>query len=166
MLSACRGKRQASALLFCAMLTALISAAGIARGDDVSPYCAQLRQVAGAALGKAKFADMIGEPREGNYMAAKVALPGWENCVFYGTRTYTCDSPIFPTKEQGDRAFATTLDAVKLCLQDSWAEDSSRSSPGYAVLHDNRQVAAITINTALTEAGAHVVRLILFLRTR
>ena len=46
----------------------------------------------------------------------------------------------------------------------SWAEDHSRASPGYAVFHDDRQVASITINTDQTEKSEHVVRLILFLR--
>jgi hypothetical protein len=34
------------------------------------------------------------------------------------------------------------------------------------VLHDARQVAAITINTDRTERGEPIVRLILFLRSR
>jgi hypothetical protein len=34
------------------------------------------------------------------------------------------------------------------------------------VLHDNRQMAAITINTDRTEKGEYIVRLILFLRSR
>jgi hypothetical protein len=34
------------------------------------------------------------------------------------------------------------------------------------MLHDDRQRASITINTDLTEKGEHVVRLILFLRSR
>jgi hypothetical protein len=95
-----------------------------------------------------------------------VALPGWEDCAFYGTRSYTCDSHGFKTAEEGDRALANILGEVKACLRDGWAEDPSRASPGYVVLHDNRQVAAITINTDRSDKGEHIVRLILFLRSR
>ena len=68
--------------------------------------------------------------------------------------------------EEGDRAFAKTIGEVKACLRDGWAEDESRASPGYVVLRDHRQVASITINTAEAEKGEHIVRLILFLRSR
>ena len=90
-----------------------------------------------------------------------LSLPGWEDCSFFGTRTYTCDSLPFATAGDAARAFATTLDDVR----GSWAEDPSRASPGYAVLHDERQVASITINTDQTEKNEHIVRLILFLRS-
>jgi hypothetical protein len=145
---------------------ALIFAGPIARADDVSSYCAELKQVATAALARDKFAGIIGKPRAGNYLETMVALPGWEDCAFYGVRTYTCDSHGLPTVEEGDRAFATILDEVKNCLRDGWAEDQSRASPGYVVLHDNQQAASITINTDRTEQGEHIVRLILFLRSR
>jgi hypothetical protein len=88
------------------------------------------------------------------------------DCAFYGMRTYTCDSHGFQTAEGGDRALAKILDEVETCLRDGWAEDQSRASPGYVVLHDVRQSAAITINTDRTEQGEHIVRLILFLRSR
>jgi hypothetical protein len=136
------------------------------RADDVAPYCPELRQVAAAALAKDKFAGMIGEPRAGNYLETSIALPGWQDCAFYGRRTYTCDSYGFQTAAEGDRAFAKTIAEVKACLRDGWAEDESRASPGYVVFHDNRQVAAITINMAVAEKGEHIVRLTLFLRSR
>jgi len=52
-----------------------------------------------------------------------------------------------------------------LAFAAAWTEDPSRASPGYVVLHDERQLASITINTDLTENGEHIVRLILFLRS-
>jgi hypothetical protein len=165
MSAACRVLTRAPARI-CAMTMALSFAGAIVRADDVPPYCAELRQVAAAALAKDKFAGIIGTPRTGNYLKATVALPGWDDCAFYGTRTYTCDSHGFQTAEEGDRALAKILGEVKTCLRDGWAEDQSRASPGYAVLHDNRQAAAITINTDRTEKGEHIVRLILFLRSR
>ena len=165
MSAACRAARRASAYIGAAMM-ASISAGATARADDVPPYCAELRQVAAAALAKDKFAGIIGKPRAGNYLDTTVALPSWEDCAFYGTRTYTCDSGAFKTAEDGDRTLAKILGEVKACLRDGWAEDQSRASPGYVVLHDNRQMAAITINTDRTEKGEYIVRLILFLRSR
>jgi hypothetical protein len=43
---------------------------------------------------------------------------------------------------------------------------SYRASPGYVGLHDEKGSASITINTVLTDKGEHIVRLILFLRSR
>jgi hypothetical protein len=143
---------------------ASVFAGATARADELPSYCPELRQVAAAALDK--FAGLVGKPRAGNFQDAAVALPGWEDCAFYGPRTYTCDSRGFQTAEEGDRALVKILGEVKACLRDGWAEDQSRASPGYVVLHDNRQAAAITINTDRSETGAHVVRLILFLRSR
>jgi hypothetical protein len=158
--------RRAAARICAAMVTASISTGAVAQADDVPSYCAELRQVAAAALAKDKFAGMVGKPRAGNFLDSTMALPGWEDCAFYGLRTYTCDSHGFKTAEEGDRALAKILGEVKACLRDGWAEDEGRASPGYVVLHDRRQVAAITINTDRTERGEPIVRLILFLRSR
>jgi hypothetical protein len=149
-----------------ATVMASLLAGAIARADDFPSYCAELRQIAAAALAKDKFAGIVGNPRAGNFLDATVALPGWEDCAFYGLRTYTCDSHGLETAEEGDRALAKILGEVKTCLRDGWAEDQSRASPGYVVLHDTRQVAAITINNDRSERGEHIVRLILFLRSR
>jgi hypothetical protein len=165
MSAACRAARRASAYIGAAMMASIFAGA-TARADDVPAYCGELRQVAAAALTKDKFAGIIGKPRAGNYLDTTVALPSWEDCAFYGTRTYTCDSGAFKTAEDGDRTLAKILGEVKACLRDGWAEDQSRASPGYVVLHDNRQMAAITINTDRTEKGEYIVRLILFLRSR
>jgi hypothetical protein len=166
MSAALRGSRRSAARICAVTMTASVFAAAIARADDVPSYCAELTQVAASALAKDKFAGIVGKPRAGNFLDATVVLPGWEDCTFYGLRTYTCDSRGFKTVEEGDRALAKILGEVKACLRDSWAEDQSRASPGYVVLHDARQVAAITINTDQTERGEHIVRLILFLRSR
>jgi hypothetical protein len=147
-------------------VVALIFLGAMARADDVPNYCPELRQVAAAAVGRDRFASIIGAPRAGNYLETNVVLPGWQDCAFYGTRTYTCDSHGFRTVGEGDRAFTNTVGGVGACLRDGWAEDPSRASPGYVVFHDTRQVAAITINTAQSDKGEHIVRLILFLRSR
>ena len=146
----------------CGMLMAQIPAAD---ADDAPTYCPALTHVTALVNTKERFASIIGQSREGNFRETTLPLPGWGDCSFYGTRTYTCDSLPFKTASEAERAFATTLDEVKGCLRGSWAEDQSRASPGYAVLHDARQVASITINTDQTEKNEHVVRLILFLRS-
>jgi len=166
MFAALREARRGVAHICAATMMASVFAGAFARADDVPSYCAELRQVAAAALAREKFAVILGKPRAGNFLDATVALPGWEDCAFYVPRTYTCDSHGFKTAEEGDRALAKILGEVKACLRDGWAEDQSRASPGYVVLHDARQVAAITINTDQTERGEHIVRLILFLRSR
>jgi hypothetical protein len=165
MSAACRMTRRVPACVRAAMMASILGGA-TARADDVPAYCGELRQVAAAALTKDKFAGIIGKPRPGNYLDTTVAPPGWEDCAFYGTRTYTCDSGAFRTAEEGDRALGAILGKVKACLSDGWTEDQSRASPGYVVLHSNRQVAAITINTDRSEKGEYIVRLILFLRGR
>jgi hypothetical protein len=146
----------------CGMLMAQMPAAG---ADGVPSYCPALTHVTALANTKERFASIIGQPREGNFLETTLPLPGWADCLFYGRRTYTCDSLPYATVGEAERAFATTLGEVKGCLHGSWAEDQSRASPSYAVLHDVRQVASITINTDLTEKNEHIVRLILFLRT-
>ena len=150
----------------CIPAAALICAASTVRADDIPPYCAELKQVAALVLAKVKFASIIGTAREGNFLESKISLPGWGDCSFYGTRTYTCDSRGLKTAEEGDVAHAKVLEEVKSCLRNGWTEDPGRASPGYVVLHDDRQLASITINTDRTEKGEHVVRLILFLRSR
>jgi hypothetical protein len=145
---------------------ALINVVPIAQAAEVPSYCPELKQVAALALTRDKFVSIIGPAREGNFLDSKVSLRGWGDCSFYGTRTYTCDSQGFKTADEGSAAHSRVLEEVKSCLRGSWAEVESRASPGYAVLHDERDSASITINTDLTEKGEHVVRLILFLRSR
>ena len=152
----------------CTIATVVVSiqAAPAARADDVAAYCPALARVAGLVHTKDRFASIIGKPGEGNFLATTLPLPGWADCSFYGARTHACDSHPFATADDAERAFARTLSEFKSCLRDSWAEDQSRGSHGYAVVHDDRQFASITINTDKTEENEDVVRLILFLRSR
>ena len=128
-------------------------------------WCPDLKRVTDVAATN-RLDAIAGPPREGSFRDTTLPLAGWRDCSLYGARTYTCDSHGFRTVEEGDRAFTKTIGEVKACLRDGWAEDESRASPGYVVLRDQRQVASITINTAEAEKGEHVVRLILFLRSR
>jgi hypothetical protein len=146
----------------CAMMMAQMPAAG---ADDAPAYCPALTRITALVNTKERFASIIGQPREGNFLETTLPLPGWGDCSFYGTRTYTCDSLPFETAGDAERAFVTTVDDIKGCLRGSWTEEQSRTSPGYAVLHDDRQVASITINTDQTEKNEHIVRLIVFLRS-
>ena len=158
--------RRTSACLYALTIVTLINVGSVLQAAEVPSYCAELKQVAALALARDKFASIIGAAREGNFLDSKVSLPGWGDCSFYGTRTYTCDSRGLKTAEEGDVAHAKVLEEVKSCLRNGWTEDPGRASPGYVVLHDDRQLASITINTDRTEKGDHVVRLILFLRSR
>jgi len=144
------------------MIMAQMPTAG---ADGAAAYCPALTQIAALVSTKERFASIIGQPREGNFLETTLPLPGWGDCSFYGTRTYTCDSLPFATAADAERGFATKLEEVKECLRTGWAEDQSRASPGYAVLHDDRQIASITINTDQTERNEHIVRLIMFLRS-
>src|SRR6516225_9937245 len=86
----------------CALTTAaMINAGSIVHTAEVPSYCAELKQVASLALTKDKFATIIGAAREGNFLDSKVTLPGWGDCSFYGTRTYTCDSQPYKSEDEG-----------------------------------------------------------------
>jgi hypothetical protein len=162
-----RADLQRTFVLLSALATAaLIDAGANARAAQVPSYCAELKEIASLALVTGRFASIIGAPREGNFLDSKIALPGWGDCAFYGKRTYTCDSRAFNTAEQAKLAHGMVLDEVKACLGDGWSEVPDQASRGYAVLHDTRQRTAITINTDVAENGEHVVRLIMFLRSR
>src|SRR5215470_13791082 len=137
----------------CALTVALINAGPIVQAAEVPSYCAELKQVAALALARDKFASIIGAVREGNFRDSKVTLPGWGDCSFYGTRTYTCDSQGFKTAEEGNAGHGKVFEEVKSCLPGSWAEVESRASPGYVVLHDEKDSASNTINTDLTDKG-------------
>jgi hypothetical protein len=134
--------------------------------EELPAWCPALRDVAALVHVKERFASIIGRQREGNFSDTTLPLPGWADCSFYGTRTYACDSRPLASAADTSLAFAKTLGGVKGCLRDGWAEDESRASAGYAVIRDDRQVASITINTDQTDTNKHVVRLILFLRSR
>jgi hypothetical protein len=137
-----------------------------APAGDLPAWCPALRDVALLVHARDRFARIIGQPREGNYLETTLPLPGWGDCSFYGARTYVCDSQSSPGADAATLAFAKILSEVKECLQDGWAEDASLASPGYAVIRENRQAASITLNTDQTDKNKHVVRLILLLRSR
>jgi hypothetical protein len=137
-----------------------------ARAEELPSYCPALREVTALVQAKDRFKSIIGKPREGSFLETTLPLPGWLDCSFYGTRTYTCDSRPLDTAAEARRDFERTVGEVKACLREVWAEDASRASPGYAVVRDERQIASITINTDRIENDRYVVRLILFLRGR
>jgi hypothetical protein len=146
------------------MIVAMPLHAGAA--EELPAYCPALRDIAALVHANDKFASIIGRPREGNYFEATLSLPGWADCSFYGTRTYVCDSRPLPGADAVALALARTVSDVKSCLGDhGWAEDAGLASPGYAVIRNGRQ-ASITINADKTDKDEHVVRFILFLRSR
>jgi hypothetical protein len=144
------------------------SAAEMASAQDArpaaAPYCTDLQQVVALAITKERFASITGQPREGNFLDTRLPLPGWKNCSLYGRATYTCDSHEFKTGEEAVQAQATTLDQVKSCLGEAWAEAEDRSSPGYRVLHTRAGPVSITLSTDATDRKTHVVRIIIFIR--
>jgi hypothetical protein len=137
-----------------------------APAEELPSYCSALRGVTALVQARDRFKSIIGKPREGSFLETTLPLPGWADCAFYGTRTYACDSRLLDTAAEAERAFQRTLGDVKDCLRESWTEDGSRASPGYAVVRNERQTASITINTDRIESDRYVVRLILFLRSR
>ena len=128
------------------------------------PYCPELKQVAGLALTRERFANIAGSPREGNFLNTSVTLTGWKECSLYGRATYTCDSHDIGTAEAAEKEQARTLHDIKACLGDGWAEAKDRSSASYVVLHSAAWPISITLSTDQTEKKEHVVRLILFRR--
>src|SRR5215470_6638107 len=124
-----RAPRRARAGLCVLTTVVLVNVGSIVQAAEAPSYCAELKQVAALALARDKFASVIGAPREGNFRDSKIALPGWGDCSFYGTRTYTCDSQGFKTADEGIAAHRKVFDEVKSCLRGSWAEIESRASP-------------------------------------
>jgi hypothetical protein len=162
-----RADLQRTFMLLSALATAaLINAGPSARAAEAPSYCAELKEIASLALMTGRFASIVGAPREGNFLDSKIALPGWGDCALYGKRTYTCDSRGFKTAEEAELAHGRVVDEAKACLGDGWSKVSDQASRGYAVLHDARHIVAITINTDVTGNGEHVVRLIMFPRSR
>jgi hypothetical protein len=147
---------------------ALASSPATTLAQDLSaqppPYCSELKQVAGLALTRERFASIAGSPREGNFLNTSLTLTGWKECSLYGRATYTCDSRDIGTAEAVENEQARTLHDIKACLGDGWAEAKDRSSASYVVLHSAAWPISITLSTDQTEKKEHVVRLILFLR--
>jgi hypothetical protein len=152
--------------MYASVVIAMAAPVHAAPAGEPAAWCPALRDVAALVRATDRFASIIGRPREGNYFETTLPLPGWGDCSFYGRRTYVCDSLPLATADDAAGAFAKTLDDVKGCLREGWAEDPNSASPGYAVIRDDRRAASITINTDHTDRNDHVVRLIVFLRSR
>jgi hypothetical protein len=87
-----------------------------APAQELPSYCSALREVAALVQAKERFKSIIGRPRESTFLETTLPLPGWSDCLFYGTRTYTCDSHSLDTAADVERAFERTLREVRGCL--------------------------------------------------
>jgi hypothetical protein len=137
--------------------------AGMAAGRPAA-YCEQLKQVAALAMSKDRFATVAGKQREGSFVETTLPLPGWNDCVLYGSATYTCDSKPVPGAVDIEKEQARIVDEILSCFAGAWLHVLDRSSPAYAVLHPTRGAASITLNVDQTDNGRSVVRLNLFVR--
>jgi hypothetical protein len=131
--------------------------------DGAVSYCSELKALNNHAMSRDRFAPIIGKPREGNYRETTLPLPGWVNCAFYGTTTYTCDSPELRTAQDAVQAQSRIATEILACFAGTWAEAPEQSSGDFLVLHPKLGPASITLNLDQTDRG-HIVRLILFLR--
>jgi len=135
-----------------------------AKPHEARQYCSELQEVTGVAVSKSRFTSIAGKPREGNFLDTTLALPGWNDCSLYGTRSYTCDSPGLPSREAAEAAQAATLRELKACLGAGWSEALDRASPNYVVLHNAWHPVSITLSTDETEQRQHVIRITIFRR--
>jgi hypothetical protein len=135
-----------------------------AQSPESIPYCQELKEVNNYAMSQRRFAPIIGMPKEGNYRATSLPLTGWINCSFYGTTTYTCDSPELKSHEEAAKAQQRIAQEILDCFAGTWAHAPEQMGPDFVVLHPKLGPASITLNLDQTESGQHLVRLILFLR--
>jgi hypothetical protein len=133
-------------------------------GSAAPAYCSELKRVTALAMTRERFAAIAGKAREGNFRETDLALTGWSDCSLYGPATYTCDSQPLATAEDAETAQARTLQGIKACLGEAWAEANDRSSSRYVVLHHAGPPLSLTLSTDRTEQNQHVVRLVLFVR--
>ena len=150
-----------------AVLVAMIlgrTVSSSAQSPESVPYCQELKELNNYAMSQRRFAPIIGMPKEGNYRATSLPLTGWINCVFYGTTTYTCDSTVLKSHEEAARAQQRIAQEILNCFEGTWAEAPDQMGPDFVVLHPKLGPASITLNLDETDRGAHLVRLILFLR--
>jgi hypothetical protein len=77
----------------------IVWAAQGASAEQVA-YCDELKELNNYAMSRERFAPIIGQPRSGNYRETSLPLTGWMNCAFYGTNSYTCDSPELPSRDE------------------------------------------------------------------
>jgi hypothetical protein len=129
-------------------------------------YCSELQQAVSIAMTKGRFSDIAGKPRQGDFHATDLSLPGWKDCSLYGASTYTCDSAEVDTAEQAEAAQAAILQEIKTCLGVGWSEAAGRSSPSHVVLHSALRPVSITLSMDATGNKTHVVHLIVFIRRR
>jgi hypothetical protein len=141
-------------------LAAVATAAALAQD---APYCADLKELSNLAMSQRRFAPIIGAPREGNFRETTLPLTGWVNCAFYGTASYTCDSPDLKTRQDAVAAQRRIANEILACFAGTWAEAPEQASADFLVLHPKLGPASITLNLDQTDSG-HIVRLIMFLR--
>jgi hypothetical protein len=127
-------------------------------------FCSGVKALNNYAMTRERFAPIIGQPTVGNYREAKLTLPGWANCAFYGTSTYTCESAELNSREEAAHAQQQIAKQILSCFAGTWAEASEQMGTDFIVLHPKLGPASITLNLDVTDRGAHVVRFILFLR--
>ena len=132
--------------------------------SEAAPYCAELKELNNYAMSRQRFALIIGQPPSGNYFETSLPLPGWTNCAFYGSNTYTCDSVELKSNEEAARAQQRIAQEILSCFDGTWAEAPEQMGPGFVVLHPKLGPASITLNLGETDTKTHIVSLILFLR--
>ena len=110
-----------------------------------------------------RFAPIIGSSRSGNYRDTRLPLKGWANCAFYGTTTYTCDSPALETAQDAFEAQSRIAKDILACFAGTWAQAAEQTSTDFLVLHPKLGPASITLNLDRIDKG-HIVRFIMFLR--
>jgi len=166
MSAALRGSRRAAARI-CAVTMMRRPPPGRSRGPTMSPPIAPNSGRSPPRRWRKTSSPVSSESRAPAISwNATVVLPGWEDCAFYGLRTYTCDSQGFKTAEKAIARLRKSSAKIKACLRDGWAEDQSRHPGIMSCCTTARQVAAITHQHRPDGAGEHIVRLILFLRSR
>jgi hypothetical protein len=89
----CVGEALRAAAVAAGVVASLTFSFVQAVGAEAVPYCVQLRELNNYAMSNQRFVPIIGQPRSGDYRETSLPLTGWTNCAFYGTTTYTCDSP-------------------------------------------------------------------------
>ena len=147
-------------------LVVLALSAGTARTPSAAvPYCENLKDVILLAASRDKFASIAAKPRDGNFSDTSLPLPGWKDCSVYGSRTYACDNEDFGPAEEAGKVQAKIVQEIRTCLNDTWAEDKNRSSPGFVVLNHPIGFVTMTVSTDEKAKGEYVVRLILFLHS-
>jgi hypothetical protein len=157
------GLRPAAAFVAGLVASTALSFAQGSRPEAI-PYCAELKEINNYAMSSQRFAPIVGQPRGGNYRETKLPLTGWNNCAFYGTNTYTCDSAESTSRDEAAKAQQRIAQEILSCFGGTWADASEQAGPDFVVLHPKLGPASITLNLGETDANKHIVSLIMFLR--